>query len=86
MPPFKALGAFIVAVLLGLTIQFCFYMARLRLGSWVRPMAMLRGGRDAFLMAFSTASSTATLPVTYECLRQKIGVSEKSATLRAGRE
>jgi Na+/H+-dicarboxylate symporter len=81
--PFKALGAFIIAVLLGLSIQFCFYMVRLRLGSWVRPHRMLRGGRDAFVMAFSTASSTATLPVTYDCLRNKIGVSEKSATLGA---
>jgi len=31
------------------------------------------------MMAFSTASSAATLPVTYGCAREKIGVREESA-------
>jgi Na+/H+-dicarboxylate symporter len=39
--------------------------------------------RDALVMAFSTASSTATMPVTYECLTEKVGVQEKSASLGA---
>lgn len=32
-------------------------------------------------MAFSTASSTATLPVTYECARRKIGLRDANARL-----
>ena len=34
-------------------------------------------------MAFSTGSSTATMPVTYECLREKVGLREESASLGA---
>jgi Na+/H+-dicarboxylate symporter len=46
-------------------------------------MAVLRGCRDALVMAFSTASSTVTMPVTYECLTQRVGVRERSASLGA---
>ena len=34
-------------------------------------------------MAFSTASSTATMPVTYACLRDKVGLREESASMGA---
>jgi Na+/H+-dicarboxylate symporter len=34
-------------------------------------------------MAFSTASSTVTMPVTYACLREKVGLREESASLGA---
>ncbi|HKU40465.1 MAG TPA: dicarboxylate/amino acid:cation symporter, partial [Polyangiales bacterium] len=81
--PFRALGAFIVAVLLALLIQASYYLLRIRLGSWVRPSALLRGGRDALVMAFSTSSSTVTMPLTYQCLHERIGLREKSASLGA---
>ncbi|HMW87613.1 MAG TPA: cation:dicarboxylase symporter family transporter, partial [Nitrospira sp.] len=61
---FQALGIFVLSVLLALTIQAAYYLVRVRFGSWVRPGELLRGGRDALVMAFSTASSTATMPVT----------------------
>ena len=80
--PFRALGAFVLAVLLALLLQAAYYLARIRLGSWVRPLVLLRGARDALVMAFSTASSTVTMPVTFECLR-RIGLREKSASLGA---
>jgi DAACS family dicarboxylate/amino acid:cation (Na+ or H+) symporter len=81
--PFLALGMFVVAVLLALTIQAAYYLTRIRISSWVRPMALLRGTRDALVMAFSTASSTATMPVTYECLRDRVGLRERSASMGA---
>jgi Na+/H+-dicarboxylate symporter len=81
--PFKALGAFIIAVLIALALQATWYLLRIRLFSWVRPLDALRGMRDALVMAFSTASSTATMPVTYECLTEKVGVQEKSASMGA---
>ncbi len=34
-------------------------------------------------MAFSTDSSTVTMPVTYECLKDKVGLREESASLGA---
>ena len=78
--PFKALGAFVGAVILALLIQSVWYLARIRFGSWLRPVPLLRGMRDALVMAFSTASSTATMPVTYECLK-KLGLRDRSASL-----
>jgi Na+/H+-dicarboxylate symporter len=81
--PFVALGAFIFAVLCGLILQGIWYLMRIRLKSWVRPIDVLRGTRDATLMAFSTDSSTATMPVTYACLVEKVGLREESARLGA---
>jgi Na+/H+-dicarboxylate symporter len=44
---------------------------------------LLRGTRDALMMAFSTGSSTAAMPVTYACLREKVGLRAESASLGA---
>lgn len=81
--PFKALGAFIVSVLLALCLQACYYLLRVKFGSWVKPTHFLRGGSEALLTAFSTASSTATTPITFEALLEKIGLRESSASLGA---
>ena len=78
---FLALGAFVAAVLLGLSLQAGYYLARVRAGSWVRPVDLLRGCRDALVMAFSTASSTVTMPLTFECLKDRVGLREESASL-----
>ena len=80
---FHALGAFILAVLLALVIQSGYYLARVQFGSWVRPAMLLRGCRDALVMAFSTSSSTITMPLTFECLKDRVGLREKSASLGA---
>jgi Na+/H+-dicarboxylate symporter len=79
--PFTAMGAFVLAVLTALALQAAWYLVRIRLFSWVRPRAVLRGMRDALLMAFSTGSSTATMPVTYACLTENVGLREESASL-----
>src|SRR5262249_33641255 len=81
--PFAALGYFVVAVIVALLIQAFYYLIRVRLGSWVRPTQLLAGMKDALVMAFSTASSTVTMPVTYERLRWRVGLRERSASLGA---
>ncbi len=43
----------------------------------VSPVATLRAVSPAMLMAFSTASSSATLPVTMDCLEKNAGVSNR---------
>ena len=80
---FIGLGAFIIAVLIALALQMTYYLVRIYFSSWARPLDVLRGVRDALVMAFSTASSTATMPVTYACLREKVGLRERSASLGA---
>ncbi|MCI0666539.1 MAG: dicarboxylate/amino acid:cation symporter [Methylococcaceae bacterium] len=77
------LGMFLIAVLVALSLQLVYYLLRIRFCSWVKPLEALRGMRDALVMAFSTASSTITMPVTYACLREKVGVRERSASLGA---
>jgi Na+/H+-dicarboxylate symporter len=81
--PFVGLAVFVVAVLVALLLQAIYYMIRVRLGSWVPPGRLLRGSSDALTTAFATASSTATMPITYECLRDKVGLREESATMGA---
>lgn len=73
----------VVAVIIALSLQFLYYMTRIALQSWVRPRDLIRGCRDALVMAFSTASSTATMPVTYECLLSNVKVRKQSANLGA---
>lgn len=81
--PFKAMGAFLLAVMLALALQSVWYLLRIRFFSWVRPLHVLRGIRDALVMAFSTGSSTATMPVTYACLKEKVGLRDESASMGA---
>lgn len=79
--PLISMLGFVLAVLIALFLQACWYLFNVRTGSWVSPVQFLRGASDALMMAFSTASSAATLPVTYACMKDKIGVREESAGL-----
>ena len=81
--PFKAMGAFILAVVIALALQATWYLLRIQYFSWANPRDVLRGVRDALVMAFSTDSSTATMPVTYACLTENVGLREESASLGA---
>jgi Na+/H+-dicarboxylate symporter len=81
--PFKSLGYFVVAVLTALLLQATYYLIRVRIGSWVSPQRFIKGGSDALITAFSTASSTATMPITFEALIHKVGLRESSASLGA---
>jgi DAACS family dicarboxylate/amino acid:cation (Na+ or H+) symporter len=81
--PLLSLVWFILAVLVALGLQATWYLVRIHFSCWAKPMDVLRGMRDALVMAFSTASSTATMPVTYACLRDKVGLREESASMGA---
>jgi Na+/H+-dicarboxylate symporter len=81
--PLKAMAAFILAVLIALLLQATWYLLRIRFFSWVKPLDVIRGVRDALVMAFSTDSSTATMPVTYACLTEKVGLRQESASMGA---
>jgi Na+/H+-dicarboxylate symporter len=81
--PFRSLGSFVLAVIVALSLQAIYYLTRVKFGSWVSPQRFLQGGSDALITAFSTASSTATMPITFQSLIQKIGLRESSASLGA---
>jgi Na+/H+-dicarboxylate symporter len=72
------LAVFAVAVLAALAVHaFVTLPLLLRFVGRVHPVKTLRGAAQAMLTAFSTASSSATLPVTMECVEDNIGVSNK---------
>lgn len=71
----------VLSVIAALALMMVFYLVRLMIQSKIKPIQFLRGGSDAFAMAFSTASSAATLPITYRCATEKLGVREDSANL-----
>jgi Na+/H+-dicarboxylate symporter len=79
---FQALGWFVASVLIALALQASYYLLRIKFCSWVNPIKLLQDTRDALTMAFSTGSSTVTMPLTYECLK-KTGLREESASLGA---
>jgi proton glutamate symport protein len=52
----------------------------LRFVGGVSPVKHFRGMMPALLTAFSSASSSASLPLNMECLRKNIGVSERTTS------
>ena len=69
---------FAFAVLLALAIHaFVTLPLLLRFVGRVRPFQVIKGVSPAMLTAFSTASSSATLPVTMESVEENIGVSNE---------
>jgi len=72
------LAVFAVAVLIALAIHaFITLPLLLKFVGRVNPLKTLVGVSKAMLTAFSTASSSATLPVTMECVEENVGVSNK---------
>src|SRR5690606_27257652 len=81
--PFEASAGCVRAVRIPLPLQASWCRVRIRLFSWPRPWYVLVGVRYALIMAFSTSSSTATMPVTYACLKDNVKLREQSASLGA---
>jgi Na+/H+-dicarboxylate symporter len=77
----EALGALLVyclTVVLGLVlVTFGVYPALLRAFAKVGPRRFFTAIAPAQLLAFSSSSSNATLPVTMECVEERLGVSEE---------
>ena len=72
------LAVFAIAVLTALAIHaFVTLPLLLRFVGRVNPWSTLRAVAQAMLTAFSTASSSATLPVTMDCVEDNVGVSNK---------
>ena len=73
-----ALGLYCLCVLAGLAIHaFLTYPILLRTLTPLSPFRFLRGVVPAQLVAFSTSSSAATLPVSMETAEHNLGVSEE---------
>ncbi|MDB4142782.1 dicarboxylate/amino acid:cation symporter [Akkermansiaceae bacterium] len=78
---FAALAKYFVTVLLALGLHMFVVMPILiRVLGGINPLAHFRAMRTALMTAFSTASSSATLPVTMRCIQEKAGVSKGTAS------
>ena len=74
----SALGYYMLAVIIGLILQMAItYTAVLKLFSKMDLKTFYQGIAPAQLLAFSTSSSGATLPVTMERCEDELGVSEE---------
>lgn len=75
---FSALGLYSLAVIIGLlTMIFVVYPIILRLFTKMNYFDFFKGILPAQMLAFSTSSSAATLPVTMERCEDHLGVSEE---------
>jgi Na+/H+-dicarboxylate symporter len=76
-----SLGTFFFTVLLALAVHMFVTMPiLLKLIGKVNPMRHYRAMSPALLTAFSTASSSATLPLTMECVEQNAKVSNRTSS------
>lgn len=81
IPDFSTLGAlgiYALTVVFGLVLMtFVFYPTLLYTIAKVNPIRFFKAIAPAQLLAFSTSSSAATLPVTMECVTERVGVDEE---------
>ena len=77
---FQALALYAITLLLGLAVMIFVYVIIVRVISKRKVSFFMRGIAPAQLLAFSTSSSAATLPVTMECVEDNLGVDEEVAS------
>jgi len=72
------LGLYMVAVILALTIHSCVTLPLiLKVVGKINPFSHIKAMSTPLLTAFSTSSSSATLPLTMEAVEHKAGASNK---------
>lgn len=76
---FAALGWYAASVVIGLLIMIAMYLTAVYLFTGRSPFFFIKAISPAQLLAFSTSSSAATLPVTMERVEEHLGV-EKEVT------
>ena len=77
---FKALAWYALTVLIGLALMIIIYNFLVFIFTKKRPSFFMKAISPAQLLAFSTSSSAATLPVTMERVTEHIGVEEEVAS------
>ena len=77
---FKALGMYGLTVIIGLILVMCIYLVLVKVFAKKSPRFFIDGISPAQLLAFSTSSSAATLPVTMERTVDNLGVDDEVAS------
>lgn len=76
-PLLKFLFLYYFACALHIVVVFC---PMLKFIARLSPVPFFKGMRDAMMMAFSTCSSSATLPLSMHCTIENLGVSKNIAS------
>lgn len=74
---FQALALYAITLLLGLAAMIVVYSIIVKIFTGRSPSTFFKGIAPAQLLAFSTSSSAATLPVTMECVEENLGVDKE---------
>ena len=74
---FIALGAYSLTLILGLIMMIFIYILIVKTFTGTNPISFLKGISPAQLLAFSTSSSAATLPVTMDRVENELGVDKE---------
>ncbi len=77
---FAALLWYALCVVIGLVLLVLIYLLIIRFVIGRNPLEFIKGISPAQLLAFSTSSSAATLPVTMECVEEELGVRKEVAS------
>ncbi len=77
---FQALALYAITLLIGLAAMILVYIIIVRVITKRKTSFFMQGIAPAQLLAFSTSSSAATLPVTMECVEDNLGVDEEVAS------
>jgi len=75
----KSLGWYSLTIIIALSLHSVVIVSLVSYLAKIKVRFFLNGVRDAWLVAFSTASSAATLPVTLHCVTEKLEVSDEVA-------
>ncbi len=70
----SSMSMYVFTVLLGLFSLLCFYLTVVYLSSKIKPLDFLRKVREVQLMAFSTSSSAAVMPLSMKTAEDKLNV------------
>ncbi|HSR62654.1 MAG TPA: dicarboxylate/amino acid:cation symporter [Gammaproteobacteria bacterium] len=68
------MAIYMFTVLLGLGLMLLFYLLLLFVTNTYRPFEFLKNSRDVILLAFSTSSSAAVMPLSIKTAEDKLGV------------
>jgi len=75
---FSQVGMYMVTVIVGLIIHACFTLPIIYFGCTRKnPLTFFKGMLQAWVTALGTASSAATLPVTFRCLEENLGIDKR---------
>ncbi|MBI9016561.1 MAG: dicarboxylate/amino acid:cation symporter [Phycisphaerae bacterium] len=76
---FRTLSIYLLTVLVGIAAHIIILLVICRVFGKMSPWRFLKGIREAWMVAFATRSSAATLPVTLNCVQENLGVRAKTA-------